>query len=152
MGEEDRGPDGRLPKTLIFANTRNQVEQVGNALYSADIDFAELHGDIEQVQRDRALKAFKNDRADVLVSTDVAARGLDIPGIRHVVNFQLPKESTKYVHRIGRTGRIGNRGIATSLVGDEEPSLEGIVETLQEAKDLDSGDTGPIPGWLLRRV
>merc|ERR1712050_23728 len=99
------------------------------------------------MQRDRAIADLKNGRCSVLVATDVAARGLDLPGVDHVVNYELPQNSDDYVHRIGRTGRIGNKGIATSFVGSRETSLRDIVRGMSDQHAKDPNATPP-PAWL----
>ena len=90
--------------------------------------------DRTQYEREAALKDFRTGRAPVLVATSVAARGLDIPDVKHVINYDLPKEIDEYVHRIGRTGRIGNKGMATSFfeTGRDEKMARSLVKVLSE--------------------
>merc|ERR1712039_610927 len=102
------------------------------------------------MMRDRSLWQLKAGRVQVLVATDVASRGLDLPGIDHVVNFDLPKDAESYVHRIGRTGRIGNKGVATSLVGPNEKALKEIVELVKGSREDE--EAAPLPDWLLAQV
>lgn len=93
-------------------------------------------------ERERALKSFRSGRTPILVATDVAARGLDIPNVAHVINFDLPRGIDDYVHRIGRTGRAGKSGVATAFFSDKNiPIAKPLVELMQEAKQ-------PIPTWL----
>jgi ATP-dependent RNA helicase RhlE len=112
-------------QTLVFTRTK-LAEQLGKAGISATA----IHGNKSQSQRVRALTAFKQGRSQVLVATDIAARGLDIEALPHVVNYELPNVPEDYVHRIGRTGRAGMEGTATSLVGLEEQELIAAIEKL----------------------
>mmetsp|Transcript_144820 Transcript_144820/g.361157 ORF Transcript_144820/g.361157 Transcript_144820/m.361157 type:complete len:550 (+) Transcript_144820:84-1733(+) len=145
--EEIRNPEGGPAKTIIFANQKSVVDDIAWRLSDSRIRATPIHGGLSQNQRDRALGDLKSSRVNVLVATDVAARGLDLPGIDHVVNYELPPNADDYVHRIGRTGRIGNSGIATSFVGDTEPALKGIVKSMMEAAEEDESAT-PVPAWL----
>jgi ATP-dependent RNA helicase RhlE len=97
-------------KTLIFAETKRTVDTVSKNLKEAGIKVEYIHGDKTQRSREFSLKKFKDGRADVLVATDVAARGLDIKGITHVINYEKPRDYDSYIHRIGRTGRAGATG------------------------------------------
>jgi len=146
-----KNPEGGPAKTIVFANMKSTVDDVAWRLSDARIRASPIHGGLSQSQRDRALADLKNGRVNVLVASDVAARGLDLPGIDHVVNYELPGNSEDYVHRIGRTGRIGNTGIATSFVSAEEPSLKGIVKSMREAAEEDKRAT-KVPGWLEDKV
>jgi len=143
---EIKGSDGGNAKTIIFANQKTVVDDLGWQLSDARIRNAQIHGGLSQNQRDRALHALKSGRADVLVATDVAARGLDLPGVDHVINYELPTNVDSYVHRIGRTGRIGNTGVATSFVTSQEPALREIVESLQGNEGADA--SSQLPSWL----
>eukprot|EP00913_Durusdinium_trenchii_P031016 g29048.t1 len=96
-----------VKETLVFANSKTTVDAITWRLSDARIRSMQIHGGLSQGQRDRALSDFRNGRVSVLVATDVAARGLDLPGIDHVVNYEMPKNAEDYTHRIGRTGRIG---------------------------------------------
>lgn len=95
-----------------------------------------IHGSKDQEERDLAIKAFKEGRKDVLVATDVASKGLDFPNIQHVINFDMPDELENYVHRIGRTGRSGKTGVATTFINDTVPvtTLMDLKYLLREAK------------------
>ncbi len=103
-------------KVLIFGRTKHGVEKLTKLLIARGIKAESIHGDKNQVGRQRALKTFKEDRSQVLVATDVAARGLDISGVSHVINFDIPATYEDYVHRIGRTGRAGKKGKAFTFV------------------------------------
>jgi len=103
-------------KVIVFGETKYGVQRLSDNLEKQGIASAAIHGNKSQSQRERALRAFKSDQAKVLVATDVAARGLDIPDVSHVINFDLPQSYDDYVHRIGRTGRGGKTGKALTFV------------------------------------
>merc|ERR1740121_658044 len=125
--------EGELARTMIFTNEKARIESLAERLRTVGIESAQFHGDLTQAEREKALFLFKDRRINVLIGTDVASRGLDVPGVEHVVNYDMPLTSDDYVHRVGRTGRIGHRGVATSLVGPVEPALTGIVKAMQQA-------------------
>ncbi len=108
---------------LVFARTRGEVDDLAEALSGRGHDAAALHGGLSQEQRDRVMGRFREGALDVLVATDVAARGLDIEHVSHVVNFDVPSSPDLYVHRIGRTGRAGREGMAITLVEPREHRL-----------------------------
>ncbi|HSW43570.1 MAG TPA: DEAD/DEAH box helicase [Patescibacteria group bacterium] len=118
---------------LVFARTRGEVDDLAEALSGRGHDAAALHGGLSQEQRDRVMGRFRDGSLDVLVATDVAARGLDIEHVSHVVNFDVPASPGSYVHRIGRTGRAGREGMAITLVEPREHRLllniEGATRT-----------------------
>ncbi len=103
-------------RTIIFTRTKRAADKLAAELTDRGFQVSALHGDLGQVQRERALKSFRDGHVDVLVATDVAARGIDIDDVTHVVNFQCPDDEKTYVHRIGRTGRAGNSGVAVTFV------------------------------------
>ena len=103
-------------KSIVFCRTRRDVDRLATYLVSQGYSAKGLHGDMEQRQREEVIRAFKGNTLEVLVATDVAARGLDVSDVSHVFNYHLPFDSEPYVHRIGRTGRAGNQGIAISIV------------------------------------
>jgi len=103
-------------KVLVFGRTKHGVEKLGKDLAQAGFRSASIHGNKTQPQRQRALKDFKDERVQILVATDVAARGLDIPSVSHVINYEVPGTYDDYVHRIGRTGRAGKKGSALTFV------------------------------------
>ena len=103
-------------KVLVFGETKFGVQRLSDHLDNSGIPSAAIHGNKNQSQRQRALKQFKDERVRVLVATDVAARGLDIPNVTHVINFDTPQTYEDYVHRIGRTGRGGARGHAFTFI------------------------------------
>ena len=111
----------------MFTRTKHGANRLAHQLEEDGWSAAAIHGNKSQAARTRALADFKGGRVRVLVATDIAARGLDIDQLPHVVNFELPEVPEFYVHRIGRTGRAGHEGVAASLVsGDERPLLKGI--------------------------
>jgi ATP-dependent RNA helicase DeaD len=114
---------------LVFARTRGEVDDLAAALSSRGHDAGALHGGLSQEQRDRMMGRFRDGSLDVLVATDVAARGLDIDHVSHVVNFDVPSDPDAYVHRIGRTGRAGREGTAITLVEPREHRLLRNIET-----------------------
>jgi len=107
--------DGR-GLTLVFCQTKRAADQVAGALATRGFAVATVHGDLGQGQRERALRAFRSGKVDVLVATDVAARGLDVEDVTHVVNYECPDDEKAYLHRIGRTGRAGKDGVAVTFV------------------------------------
>jgi superfamily II DNA/RNA helicase len=104
-------------KVIIFGKTKHGVEKLSQSLIQKGFKAESIHGDKNQGQRQRALQSFKNDQVQILVATDVAARGLDIPDVSHVINYELPATFDDYVHRIGRTGRGNKKGKALTFVG-----------------------------------
>jgi len=123
--------DENWHQVLVFARTRHGANRLSKQLDKSGIPSLAIHGDRSQAQRTKALKAFKDGKTQVLVATDVAARGIDIDHLPHVVNYDLPNVPEDYVHRIGRTGRAGKEGEAASLVCvDEYPLLADIEKLL----------------------
>ncbi|HVV19282.1 MAG TPA: DEAD/DEAH box helicase, partial [Pseudonocardiaceae bacterium] len=117
--------------TMIFARTKRTAQKISDELTERGFAAAAVHGDLGQGAREQALRAFRSGKVDVLVATDVAARGIDVEGVTHVVNYQCPDDEKTYVHRIGRTGRAGRTGVAVTLVDwDEEPRWKLISDTL----------------------
>jgi ATP-dependent RNA helicase DeaD len=115
------------PMTVVFARTRAAVKDLAPRLAREGIDARELHGDLDQRRREKVLQAFRDEQVKVLVATDVASRGLDVSGISHIVNFDVPDDPEDYVHRIGRTARMGRRGRAVTFVTpDQGPALTAI--------------------------
>jgi superfamily II DNA/RNA helicase len=102
--------------TMVFCRTKRTADQVAGALSTRGFAAAAVHGDLGQAQRERALRAFRHGKVDVLVATEVAARGLDVEDVTHVVNYECPEDDKAYLHRIGRTGRAGRSGVAVTFV------------------------------------
>jgi ATP-dependent RNA helicase RhlE len=132
-------------RTLVFSRTKRGADKIVKQLSKSGIRAAALHSNKSQSVRQRTLEQFKGNRPPVLVATDIAARGLDVDAISHVVNFDLPEVPEVYVHRIGRTGRAGATGIATSFVGREERDLLRQIERLMQRKLAVEGD---VPLWI----
>jgi ATP-dependent RNA helicase RhlE len=120
--------DPSFARTLIFTRTKRGADRVASHLEAAGIAVAAIHGNKSQTQRERALAAFKDDRIRALVATDIAARGIDVDNVSHVINYELPDVPESYVHRIGRTARAGAEGIAISLCDGEERGLLRDIE------------------------
>jgi superfamily II DNA/RNA helicase len=117
--------------TMIFTRTKRTAQKVADELAERGFKVGAVHGDLGQGAREKALKSFRTGDVDVLVATDVAARGIDIDDITHVINFQIPEDEQAYVHRIGRTGRAGKTGVAVTLVDwDELPRWTMIDKAL----------------------
>jgi ATP-dependent RNA helicase RhlE len=132
---------GEKGQTLIFARTKRGTERLAKELVREGFSAAMIHGDRSQSQRNAALSGFQQGRYQVLVATDVAARGLHIDDVAHVINYDLPKMAEDFIHRVGRTGRAGSEGLASSLVaGGEVIELRHIERTLKlriERKQVD---------------
>jgi ATP-dependent RNA helicase RhlE len=126
--------DGQWQQVLVFTRTKHGANKLCKKLESARISAMAIHGNKSQGARIRALAGFKNHDIRVLVATDIAARGLDIPLLPHVVNYELPNIPEDYVHRIGRTGRAGANGVALSLVCAEETSYLAAIEKLTKQR------------------
>ncbi|MCO5730548.1 DEAD/DEAH box helicase [Rhizobium sp. SSA_523] len=120
-------PDGRA---MVFLRTKHSAEKLSKHLEQVEFKVASIHGNKSQGQRERALKAFRDGDIRVLVATDVAARGIDIPGVTHVFNYDLPEVADAYVHRIGRTARAGRDGIAIAFCAPDETRLLRDIERL----------------------
>lgn len=128
--------------TLVFVETKKGADALEEFLVRNGIPATSIHGDRSQMEREAALRSFRSGRTPVLVATDVAARGLDIPHVTHVINFDLPADVDDYVHRIGRTGRAGKKGLATAFFSDKDTGMASkLVELLQETNQ-------EVPGWL----
>ena len=119
--------DPSFERVLVFTRTKHGADRVTRHLVGAGIDAAAIHGNKSQPQRERALAGFRNGNGRVLVATDIAARGIDVEGVSHVINFELPNVPEDYVHRIGRTARAGAAGTAVAFCSDDErPYLRSI--------------------------
>lgn len=127
-----------VPRALVFTRTKHGADRVARQLQRAGIEADAIHGNKSQGARQRTLADFKENRIQVLVATDIAARGIDVEGVSHVLNFELPNEPETYVHRIGRTGRAGASGMAISLCDVEErPYLKAIERLTRQALVVD---------------
>jgi ATP-dependent RNA helicase RhlE len=126
--------DPRFERVLVFTRTKHGADRVVRHLASAGIEAAAIHGNKSQPQRERALAGFRSGDGRVLVATDIAARGIDVDGVSHVINFELPNVPEDYVHRIGRTARAGAAGTAIALCSDEErPYLRSIEKLTRQS-------------------
>ncbi|HSI40480.1 MAG TPA: DEAD/DEAH box helicase [Xanthobacteraceae bacterium] len=122
--------DKAVERALVFSRTKHGADRVVKSLVAAGIDAEAIHGNKSQPQRERALAAFREGKVRVLVATDIAARGIDVPGVSHVINYDLPNVPESYVHRIGRTARAGADGIAISFCDGEERAFLRDIERL----------------------
>ncbi|KAJ4918304.1 hypothetical protein JOQ06_006438 [Pogonophryne albipinna] len=133
---------GKESLTLVFVETKKGADALEDFLYHEGYSCTSIHGDRSQRDREEALAQFRSGRCPILVATAVAARGLDISNVKHVINFDLPSDIEEYVHRIGRTGRVGNLGLATSFFNDKNSNItKDLLDILVEAKQ-------EVPSWL----
>jgi ATP-dependent RNA helicase RhlE len=133
---ELRQPDRGL--TLVFVRTKRGADRLVKRLASSRVQAVAMHGDKSQGQRERALASFESGVVDTLVATDVAARGIDVAGITHVINYDVPATREDYVHRIGRTARAGARGVGVTLVAqDQARELAGMLRELGLQRELE---------------
>jgi len=129
--------DPAISRALVFTRTKHGADKVLRHLMQAGVRADTIHGGKSQAKRQRALADFKSNRLRVLVATDIAARGIDVDGISHVINYDLPVEIESYVHRIGRTGRAGATGIALSFCDPSERSkLRAIERTIRQPIEI----------------
>jgi ATP-dependent RNA helicase RhlE len=129
--------DGSIDRALVFTRTKHGADRVVRFLTTANIASAAIHGNKSQGQRTAAIKGFRSGEVPVLVATDIAARGIDIPGVSHVFNFEMPNVPEQYVHRIGRTARAGADGISMSFIApDEKPYLRDIEKLTRVKLDV----------------
>lgn len=120
--------------TIVFGRTKRRVDELARGLEMRGFKAEGIHGDLSQQKRLSVLKDFKNNRLDVLVATDVAARGLDISGVTHVYNYDIPQDPESYVHRIGRTGRAGQEGMSVTFVTPNEMDYLRVIEDLTKKR------------------
>uniref|UniRef100_A0A8C0J495 RNA helicase n=1 Tax=Chelonoidis abingdonii TaxID=106734 RepID=A0A8C0J495_CHEAB len=133
---------GKDSLTLVFVETKKGADSLEDFLYHEGYACTSIHGDRSQRDREEALHQFRSGRSPILVATAVAARGLDISNVKHVINFDLPSDIEEYVHRIGRTGRVGNLGLATSFFNERNINItKDLLDLLVEAKQ-------EVPSWL----
>ena len=140
---------GDMARTLVFTRTKHGADKLARILKKAGISVEAIHGDKSQGQRTRAMDGFRNGRIEALVATDLAARGIDVDGVSHVVNFDMPVEPESYVHRIGRTARAGASGSAVSFCDQHEIELLRAIEKRTDARPAIARDhddlTYPMP-------
>jgi len=113
---------------IVFCRTKQNVIELNNRLLAKGYNSDELHGDLSQAKRERVMKKLRDLKLQLLIATDIAARGLDVEGVTHVINYDVPRDVDNYIHRIGRTGRIGNTGIAITLVTPKEQNQLALIE------------------------
>lgn len=133
-----------IKNVLVFTRTKHGADNVVKALKKQGVEAAAIHGDKSQNARQRVLESFKNQEVSILVATDIAARGIDIESLPYVINFDIPNISETYVHRIGRTGRAGNSGLAISFCGEDEKGYWADIEKLIRMK-IKVVDDHPFP-------
>jgi ATP-dependent RNA helicase RhlE len=134
-----------VTRSIVFTRTKRGADTLTRHLSESGIAAEAIHGDKSQGQRERTLKGFRRDKVKVLVATDVAARGIDVPEVSHVVNYDMPNEADAYVHRIGRTGRAGNQGNAISFCTPGERGLLHDIERLIGQRLVAPADLPPRP-------
>ncbi|CAI3481845.1 DEAD/DEAH box helicase [Enterococcus cecorum] len=120
--------------TIVFGRTKRRVDELAKGLEARGYKAEGIHGDLSQQKRMSVLRSFKNGDLDILVATDVAARGLDISGVTHVYNYDIPQDPESYVHRIGRTGRAGKMGVSVTFVTPNEMSYLHVIENLTKKR------------------
>lgn len=135
--------------TMIFSRTKRGVDKVAGELDFRGFAVAAVHGDLGQGARERALRAFRSGKIDVLVATDVAARGLDVAGVTHVINYDCPDDPDAYTHRIGRTGRAGATGVAVTFVDWEDMIRWRLIDKALGLSVPEPPETYHTSGWLL---
>lgn len=136
--------ENRVGSIIIFVKTKRGAERLAGKLNKKNLGAEAIHGDLRQRQRDRVIAAFRNMKHRILVATDVAARGLDIPHIEHVINYDLPQCPEDYIHRIGRTGRAGAEGSAVCLISPEDgrkwKAIHKLMNTGESTSSAELGD------------
>ena len=141
VGEADKGDllvkliEQEKPElAIVFMRTKRGAEKLTKRLHAAKIDVREIHGNLNQSKRDSVMKGFRESKFDVLVATDLASRGIDVRGVSHIINYDIPEDPEAYVHRIGRTARMGMQGKAFTFVrpdqGEELTRIEGLINML----------------------
>jgi superfamily II DNA/RNA helicase len=132
---------GERDRAIVFVRTKRGADRLVKRLDERGVKAVSIHGDKSQGQRDRALSRFASGHVDTLVATDVAARGIDVGNVSHVVNFDAPADDQAYIHRIGRTGRAGDRGVGVTLVGEgERDEIRRLARRLGLAHGLGGGE------------
>jgi ATP-dependent RNA helicase DeaD len=126
--------DEKIESAIIFCNTKDGVDKLASVMHKMHYPVEAIHGNISQARRTRVMSDFRSGRFKFLIATDVAARGLDIKGVSHVINYNVPQDPKNYVHRIGRTGRAGNPGKAITFVSEREREFLGGIEWFIDMK------------------
>ncbi|MEE1620379.1 DEAD/DEAH box helicase [Zafaria sp. Z1313] len=133
-------------RTIIFTKTKRSAAKLSEELVDRGFAAGSIHGDLGQGAREQALRAFRNNKVDVLVATDVAARGIDVDDVTHVINLQCPEDEKTYLHRVGRTGRAGNKGTAITFVDWEDVPRWGLINKalgLDQAEPVETYSSSP---------
>jgi superfamily II DNA/RNA helicase len=133
---------------MVFCRTKRTAQKVADELVDRGFAAAAVHGDLGQGAREQALRAFRSGKVDVLVATDVAARGIDVTGVSHVVNYQCPEDEKTYVHRIGRTGRAGSTGVAVTLVDWDDIPRWQLINKALDLEFADPPETYSTSTWV----
>ena len=133
---------------MVFCRTKRTAQKVADELVDRGFAAAAVHGDLGQGAREQALRAFRSGKVDVLVATDVAARGIDVTGVSHVVNYQCPEDEKTYVHRIGRTGRAGSTGVAVTLVDWDDIPRWQLINKALDLGHADPPETYSTSPWV----
>jgi superfamily II DNA/RNA helicase len=134
----DSGP------TLVFVRTKRGADRLAKRLRAREVDAVAMHGDKSQSQRERALARFERGDVNALIATDVAARGIDVDGVTHVINYDAPGDRDSYVHRVGRTGRAGRRGTGISYVlSDQADDVRRMARDLGLTREFDRSRRRP---------
>jgi superfamily II DNA/RNA helicase len=141
---------------IVFCRTKRGAEKVAKRLHADGIECREIHGNLAQNKRDRVMKGFRNSKFDVLVATDLASRGIDVADISHIINFDIPEDPEAYVHRVGRTARMGAKGKAftfvTSEQGDELTKVEALINMVIPQAQLEGFTPNPTPAdWTTEK-
>jgi superfamily II DNA/RNA helicase len=142
-----------IRRAIVFCRTRHETSRLADQLTRKGFYAQALHAGFTQPQRDKAIEAFRNGRLNLLVATDVAARGLDIQGITHIINYDVPVDAPVYFHRIGRTARMGGEGTAITLVSYGELSdfnnIRGLTKTtIEEINSTKCNEDSPIQSFF----
>ncbi len=133
-------------RTIIFTKTKRTAAKLSEELADRGFAVAAMHGDLGQGAREQAMRAFRNEKVDVLVATDVAARGIDVDDVTHVINYQCPEDEKTYLHRVGRTGRAGNKGTAVTFVDWDDVPRWGLINKalgLDQAEPVETYSSSP---------
>ena len=138
--------------TMVFCRTKRTCDKVAEELANRGFASGAVHGDLGQGARERALRAFRTGKIDVLIATDVAARGIDVPDVTHVVNYQCPEDEKTYLHRIGRTGRAGASGVAVTFVDWDEIERWKMINGVLELPFPDPAETYSTSPWLFTEL
>ena len=139
---------------IVFCRTKRGAEKVAKRLHADGIECREIHGNLAQNKRDRVMKGFRHNKFDVLVATDLASRGIDVADISHIINYDIPEDPEAYVHRIGRTARMGAKGKAFTLVGkdqgDELTKVESLINMVVPQATMEGFEPNPPPAdWTV---